>query len=154
MKFRNAFTMIELIFVIVILGILAAVAVPKLAATRDDAQIAKGRANILAIRSGIISERQGRMFRGDSSYATTLDSAAINTAGVDLFNNTNFGSQILQNSVLSKNSDGGWMKIQLLNPPKYTYGVMNARVTFDYNATTGVFDCTGGANTNCSLLTD
>lgn len=38
-KLKNAFTMIELIFVIVILGILAAVAVPKLSATRDDAKV-------------------------------------------------------------------------------------------------------------------
>ena len=36
---KKAFTMIELIFVIVILGILAAVAVPKLTATRDDATV-------------------------------------------------------------------------------------------------------------------
>lgn len=35
---RKAFTMVELVFVIVILGILAAVAIPKLSATRDDAK--------------------------------------------------------------------------------------------------------------------
>lgn len=34
---KKAFTMIELIFVIVILGIFAAIAVPKLTATRNDA---------------------------------------------------------------------------------------------------------------------
>ena len=42
---RAGFTMIELIFVIVILGILAAVAIPKLAATRDDAEFSKMLAN-------------------------------------------------------------------------------------------------------------
>lgn len=38
---RNAFTMIELIFVIVILGVLAAMAIPKLSATRDDAKLVR-----------------------------------------------------------------------------------------------------------------
>jgi general secretion pathway protein G len=46
---RSAFTMIELIFVIVILGILAAVSIPKLAATRDDAKISKMATNLNAV---------------------------------------------------------------------------------------------------------
>ena len=38
---KQAFTMIELIFVIVIIGILSAISIPKLAVTRDDATITK-----------------------------------------------------------------------------------------------------------------
>jgi len=38
---KSAFTMIELIFVIVILGILATVAIPRFTATRKDAEVSK-----------------------------------------------------------------------------------------------------------------
>ena len=42
---KNGFTMIELIFVIVILGIMAAVAIPKMQSVKDDAQLANANEN-------------------------------------------------------------------------------------------------------------
>ena len=50
---KKGFTMIELIFVIVILGILASVAIPRLAATREDAEISTGIANLRTLLSDI-----------------------------------------------------------------------------------------------------
>lgn len=46
---KKAFTMIELIFVIVVIGVLAAIAIPKLSATRDDAILTKMEANARVI---------------------------------------------------------------------------------------------------------
>ena len=48
---KKGFTMIELIFVIVILGILASVAIPRLAGTRDDAEISSALANLRTLVS-------------------------------------------------------------------------------------------------------
>ena len=50
---QKAFSMIELIFVIVILGILAAVAIPKMMGTREDAEVAKNLQYIGAIATEI-----------------------------------------------------------------------------------------------------
>lgn len=52
---KKAFTMIELIFVIVILGILAAVAIPRLNATRDDAEISKSMNNFATLINDLTS---------------------------------------------------------------------------------------------------
>ena len=64
--------MIELVFVIVIIGILAAVAVPRFAATRDDAVITKARTTVASIRNALAMERQKRVLRGKFAQITAV----------------------------------------------------------------------------------
>jgi len=70
--------MIELVFVIVVLAILSAVAIPKFAATREDAQISSGRATVAAVRSAIVSERQKRLLTGNTTYINALGTGFAN----------------------------------------------------------------------------
>ncbi len=64
--------MVELVFVIVIIGILAAVAVPRLAATRDDAQITKAKVLVASVRNALAMERQKRILRGEFNAITSV----------------------------------------------------------------------------------
>ncbi len=62
--------MLELIFVIVVIGILSAIAIPKFAVTRNDALITKARSEVAAMRSAVATERQKRILRGDFTDIT------------------------------------------------------------------------------------
>jgi general secretion pathway protein G len=63
--------MIELIFVIVVIGILAAVAIPKLAATRGDAEGAK-----IAHELSVCIEDAGSRYMIDASFGGVTQSGA------------------------------------------------------------------------------
>lgn len=133
--------MIELVFVVVVLGILAAIAIPRLAATRDDADIAKGRSDVAAIRAAIVTERQGRLLQGNTGFIATLDAAAQDTEGQALFDN-NGTAGLLQYGITSANSNGHWMKT---GATVYTYQVMGQPVTFTYTQANGTFTCNRAA---------
>jgi len=128
---KNAFTMVELIFVIVILGILAAVAVPKFMVTRDDAQIAKIRTDISSIRSAIQNQYTQNLMRGNNEYPSPLDNAGDGE-------NEKLFSNILTYPIYSKDANGHWMKRADGN---YSVKVMDQQVVFEYNTSNGSFDC-------------
>lgn len=148
---KKAFTMIELIFVIIILGILATIAIPKFAGVSEQAIISNGHSDVMAIRTAISTERQKRLMQGSSSYISSLDKnssvAGSLPAGSKIFDSNNtdgnpaHGGTILTYAITTKDTDGGWMRTATNT---YKYKVSGVSNTFTYDPSTGIFDCTGG----------
>ena len=142
---KKAFTMIELIFVIVVLGILSAVAIPKFTTNRIDAQISKGRADVASIRSAIMTERQSRLITGDSNYieAGTGDGQLDYVADQADAGKYIFGG-VLTYPIKVEDSDGNWHSRS--NPDGVETGtvkfkVAGSNVKFTYTRSDGVFTC-------------
>ena len=119
---KKAFTIIELVFVIVILGILAMVALPRLVSSKEDAEITRVKAEIAAIRSGIQTYRGANLLaQKDSKYPEKLNRETIEKI-------TN-GTKLSRN--WSVNEEGDQLSVAIADRP----------ATFNYDNKTGRLTC-------------
>jgi general secretion pathway protein G len=144
---RKAFTMLELTFVIVIIGILSAVAIPKLAATRDDAVITKAKTVVASVRNAIATEKQKRLLKGDFTPIVSLHDS--NNAFSTFDNGTEKVLEYPVPTCATKGATKGCWKV--LAGPIYQY-VMPISGTVDFDISNNSFDC-DTSNTNCKRLT-
>lgn len=150
---KKAFTIIELVFVIVIIGILAGVAVPRLAATRDDAEIAKAKATIASVKAALSTERQLRVLRGNFDSIDSLNAdgnGAFSTFGDGSGGDT--GRFVLESTFPSCNG-GTDTACWNAASPTYTY-IMPSGVggNVAFTLDDGQFNCTV-TDSNCQKLT-
>lgn len=136
---RSGFTIIELIFVIVVLGILSAIALPKFIGSQKNAVIARGKSDVSAIRAAIMNERQKRLVLGQVGFITKLDGgAAEDTAEETIFDNNGSASNgLLTYGITTSDSSGHWMKT---GNNEYTYKISDdTSCTFKYTPANGKF---------------
>ena len=85
---EQGFTLIELLIVVVIIGILAAIAIPKFSAVREKAFIAAAKSDLKNLAS-----QQEVYFNDNFAFAATIAAAqAIESDGVTLTINENSGT--------------------------------------------------------------
>ncbi|MDD5560677.1 MAG: prepilin-type N-terminal cleavage/methylation domain-containing protein [Candidatus Omnitrophica bacterium] len=117
---KKGFTLIELIMIIVILGILAAVAVPKYFDLQTSAKDAAEKGVVGGVRAGIYT-----YFAQNKAYPATLDSASTAACSAS---NVCFDTVLQQGGVISD-----WTKATATT---YTGP---AGTTYTYTAATGDF---------------
>ena len=134
---KKAFTMVELIFVIVILGILAMVALPRLAGSKKDAEITRAKAEIAAIRSAIQTYRGANLLsqKPGSGYPEDLKTTTIE----EITNGT-------------KLSEKYWSVSEGGNELSVTIAGAGQPATFTYDKAKGSLTCSGDSSTLCGKI--
>lgn len=133
----RAFTMIELIFVIVVLGILAGIAIPKLAATRDDATLVAMRANLATIMTAVQTQHGADLIAGNSAWKT------LNFTTTDKDANTNYNLSSLLSKPMKidgncSNTRNGFCDGK---DNEVTIVVGGKKTTVKFKTANGTFDC-------------
>ena len=167
---KKAFTLIELIFVIVIIGLLASYAVPKFMTTKMHASTTSAKSIVSSVRTAI-ETKHGEWMIDDSldssngytpqGYPIRLDDASLNSAGENLFDGTS-KLQLLKRPIKSCLGENCWVKTDEnndTNQSTYEYKITNSDyIDLNYSGSDGNFSCIGGGGsldkTKCEELID
>ncbi|RJP28066.1 MAG: type II secretion system protein [Candidatus Omnitrophota bacterium] len=122
---RKGFTLIELVMIIVILGILAAVAIPNFYNLQSDAKTSAEKGVVGGVRAGIATYYANQCASGTCAYPAALDAA---TTGACTASNACFDNVLSQGGITSD-----WTKASATT---YTGP---AGTTYTYTAATGSF---------------
>ena len=123
---HGAFTLVELVMVIVIIGLLAAVVTPKFTSMRTEAQDAAEKATVAAVCSGVKLVHMTSLAQGNDTYPAQLDKASKGTAS-----ETNpLFTEVIEGGL----TDSNWEK---RSNTKYRY--VPTKVIYVYSNKTGTF---------------
>jgi len=115
---QNAFTMIELIYVIVVLGILAVIAIPKFLATRDDAEISRMGQQIMtgSFECASYVVARGEVDSVMSNMSNAIRAAVVSGRATESSRHVEFKMGDIDNCVMldiTQSADGNFEEIQV-----------------------------------------
>jgi prepilin-type N-terminal cleavage/methylation domain-containing protein len=150
---KKSFTLIELIFVLVIIGLLASFAVPKFMQTRVSASATSAASVVSSVRTAIEAKHGEWIINDDldttdgytpQGYPQKLDDAKLNSANEDLFNGTS-KLKLLKKGIKSCLKNDCWYKKSEDNDKNlsdYIYKFNDKDyVQLEYNGSNGMFEC-------------
>lgn len=123
---KRAFSLLEIIIAIVILGTLLFMALPKFYIGQDDAKLALAKSQVAAVISGISVYHSNAILSNQKSTYPNLKSS-----------DSRLFQSVIKGGIASDNTEG-WRAI---DDTTFIYSLAGERAVFSYDPISGDFDC-------------